>query len=70
MTVQEMTNMLDALNPVEMPMAEALQYAAAIAALAQADALTRIAAVMEANRGAVEREQNWQATRELLDEDM
>ena len=25
MTVQEMTNMLDALNPVEMPMAEALQ---------------------------------------------
>jgi predicted hydrolase (HD superfamily) len=61
---------LNIMNPAEMPVDQALQAVTAIAALAQADALTRIAAVMEANRGDVEREYYRQELRSMLDDEV
>lgn len=61
---------LSVMNPAEMPVDQALLAVTAIAALAQADALTRIAAVMEANRGDVEREYERQELRSMLDDEV
>ena len=51
MTTQEMlincTEMMGALNPAEMPMMQALQFVAAIAAIAQAEAAQRQAEALE-----------------------